>query len=248
MPALMSHLVAGFPNEEIALLAAESLIESGATFLEIQLPFSDPSADGKDIANACTQTLLNGFKTQQAFDFIQKIHQKYPFIQLAIMSYASLVFTPGIAHFCQQAQQAGVGFLIVPDLPFDCDENLRQIALQHRIQMIPVAAPSMSCNRINLLLKQNFPIIYAALRRGITGNQTQITQETQNFLKHLKQNHAQILGGFGVSDRTTVQSVAPFVDYVVAGSIFVRIIEQHQNDLKLLQKLLKEKAQELCLE
>ena len=59
---LMSHLIAGYPDKETALIAARSLVKGGADILEIQLPFSDPSADGPAIQTACTKVLENGYK------------------------------------------------------------------------------------------------------------------------------------------------------------------------------------------
>ena len=241
----MCHLVANYPNQEIALSAADSFIAGGARFLEIQLPFSDPSADGSAIANASTQTLKKGVSTQDALAFILKIHEKHPHIPIALMSYVSLIFTPGVEIFCAKAKQAGVSFFIIPDLPFDCDENLRESAQKLGIQLIPVAAPSMSEKRLNALLKQNFPFIYAALRRGITGELTVLTEETIHFLKKLKSGGAQILGGFGVADGKTALQISPWVDVVVAGSVFVRLIEQHADDLETLKKALIAKTKEL---
>ena len=111
--------------------------------------------------------------------------------------------------------------------------------------MIPVVAPSMAKTRIEFLLKENFPMIYAALRRGITGSETQITDETVAFLKLLKKNGAKILGGFGVSNAATARTIAPFVDEIVAGSVFVKIIEENQNDMLALKTKLRNKAREL---
>ena len=54
---LMSHLVAGYATDEISLEVARSLVKGGADILEIQLPFSDPSADGPAIQTACTEVL-----------------------------------------------------------------------------------------------------------------------------------------------------------------------------------------------
>ena len=59
---LMAHLVACFPNESLSLEAARALVEGGADILEIQLPFSDPSADGPAIQDACTTVLKNGWR------------------------------------------------------------------------------------------------------------------------------------------------------------------------------------------
>ena len=54
---LMSHLVAGYPTDDLAFTAAKALVDGGADILEVQLPFSDPSADGPAIQSACTKVL-----------------------------------------------------------------------------------------------------------------------------------------------------------------------------------------------
>ena len=74
----MSHLVAGYPTDEIAFEAAKALVKGGADILEIQLPFSDPSADGPAIQTACTEVLKRGYKTQDGLEFISKLHKEFP--------------------------------------------------------------------------------------------------------------------------------------------------------------------------
>ena len=60
---LMSHLVAGFPDGETSIKVANALVKGGASILEIQLAFSDPSADGPAIQTASTIALENGYST-----------------------------------------------------------------------------------------------------------------------------------------------------------------------------------------
>ena len=115
---LMAHLVANYPDEQTAFTVAKSLVAGGANILEIQLPFSDPNADGPLIQNACSLTLEKGYKTQDAMNFIKKVHDAFPETTIYIMSYGSLVFTPGVDNFCKQASECGVKGLIIPDLPF----------------------------------------------------------------------------------------------------------------------------------
>ena len=58
---LMAHLVAGYPTDELAYAAAHGLVEGGCSYIEVQLPFSDPSADGPAIQSACAQVLSRGY-------------------------------------------------------------------------------------------------------------------------------------------------------------------------------------------
>lgn len=242
---LMSHLVAGYPTDELALTAARALVSGGADMLEIQLPFSDPSADGPAIQEACTKVLSRNYRTQDGLNFIEQLHKEFPEIPIYIMSYGSLVYTPGVAAFCKKAAHAGVKGMIIPDLPFDNDEGLTQACKDNGMENIPVAAPSMTPERLAKLANAGFEHIYAALRAGITGSKTTIDENTTKFLTAVGQGKSKVLGGFGITTGEQAKSLAPFVDAVVAGSVFVRIITEHQNDRQALAKAIEAKAREI---
>ena len=145
---LMSHLVAGYPTDELAFTAARALVDGGADILEIQLPFSDPSADGPAIQGACTKVLERHYKTADGLAFIAKLHKEFPNIPIYLMSYGSLIYTPGLEAFCKKAADFGVKGMIIPDLPFDFDEGLTAACKANGMVNIPVAAPSMSPERL----------------------------------------------------------------------------------------------------
>ena len=243
---LMSHLIAGYPDKETALIAARSLVKGGADILEIQLPFSDPSADGPAIQTACTKVLEKGYKTSEGLEFIHELHKEFPTIPIYLMSYGSLVYTPGVENFCKRASNAGVSGMIIPDLPFDFDEGLTQACQKYHMINIPVAAPSMSQERLSKLAHSNFPYIYAALRTGITGTETKIDENTKAFLKKVSEGGSRVYGGFGISNGKQSKALCDSVEAIVAGSVFVRLITEFSTDKTLLAKKIEEKARELC--
>ncbi len=242
---LMAHLVAGYPTDEIALEVARSLIQGGADILEVQLPFSDPSADGIAIQTACTEVLSRDYKTLDGLNFIKKIHNEFPNITIYIMSYASLVYTPGVEHFCKLASESGVSGLIIPDLPFDNDEGLTKYCNQNNMENIPVAAPSMTDERLQKLINAKFKHIYVALRAGITGSKTTIDSSIIEFLKKINNGDSKIYGGFGISDGEQSELLSQYVDSVVAGSVFVNIISKNKNNVQNLVTEIKNKAKEI---
>jgi len=242
---LMSHLVAGYPTNQLALEAARALIRGGADILEIQLPFSDPSADGPAIQTACTEVLSRHYRTQDGLDFIEQIHSEFPQIPIYIMSYGSLIYTPGVAAFCKKAASVGVKGMIIPDLPFDFDEGLTEACKANGMINIPVAAPSMSSERLYKLSHAGFPYIYAALRVGITGSDTKIDANTLDFLKKVSEGGSKVYGGFGISSGEQAKALASSVEAIVAGSVFVRIITENQSDASALSKAVEAKAREL---
>lgn len=242
---LMSHLVAGFPTDELSFTAARALVAGGADILEIQLPFSDPSADGPAIQDACTQVLKRKYKTLDGLNFISKLHKEFPDTKIYLMSYGSLIYTPGVFNFCKRASDAGVSGMIIPDLPFDFDEGLTSACKENGMINIPVASPSMSEERLEKLAKAGFPYIYAALRTGITGTNTVIDSSTLDFLKKTAAYGSKIYGGFGISNGKQSADLSDCVEAVVAGSVFVRLIKENADSEEKLYKAVFEKAKEI---
>ena len=242
---LMSHLVAGYPTDQLALTAARSLIKGGADILEIQLPFSDPSADGPAIQEACTKVLERGYRTAEGLKFIETLHKEFSDVPIYLMSYGSLIYTPGIRNFCKKASEAGVKGMIIPDLPFDFDEGLTAACKEFGMENIPVAAPTMSKERLEKLANAGFKYIYAALRAGITGTNTTIDQSTLNFISNVSKGGSKVYGGFGISNGEQSEALASSVEAVIAGSVFVRLITENAGDQDKLAQAVESKAREI---
>lgn len=243
---LMSHLVAGYPTDEISFQAASAMVKGGADILEIQLAFSDPSADGPAIQEACTEVLSRHYRVSDGLAFIAKIHKAFPQTTIYLMSYASLVYTPGVENFCKRASEAGVRGMIIPDLPFDHDEGLTAACKKYGMENIPVASPSMDEARLSQMALAGFPHIYASLRVGITGTTTVIDDETLQFISKVREGGSAVYGGFGISTGEQSKAIANSVEAVIAGSVFVRLIKKYAHDEKALSEAVEAKARELC--
>jgi tryptophan synthase alpha chain len=226
---IMAHLVAYYPTEKASLDIAEALIKGGASFLEVQFPFSDPTADGATIQEACTVALASGFKVDKGFELIKRI-TKMTDTPVFIMSYCNLVVTRGIKEFLTDTKKAGARGLIVPDLPFDTDEGLYAEAKAMQLEVIPVVAPSISEKRLKAIAALNINYLYTALRKGITGVFTEIGKENIEFLNRCGAFGMKVLAGFGISSRAQVEKIAPLVHAVIVGSAFIREIQNHVAD------------------
>jgi len=56
---LMTHIVIGYPDLDTSLRLVEAMVEAGVDLMELQIPFSEPIADGPAILHA-NQEALNG--------------------------------------------------------------------------------------------------------------------------------------------------------------------------------------------
>ena len=103
---LMAHMVAGYPDYGGSLAIAGALAAGGADYLEVQFPFSDPSADGPLIEKACHAALANGFTVADGFRLLAAVGGRTG-APIFVMTYASLVFARGVDRFAAEAAEAG---------------------------------------------------------------------------------------------------------------------------------------------
>jgi tryptophan synthase alpha chain len=212
---IMAHMVAWYPDRERSLEVAAGLIDGGVSYLEVQFPFSDPTADGPVIQGACSAALEAGFSLEDGFSLVRDITAGTT-VPVFIMSYASPVVARGVGQFVRRAREAGVTGLIIPDLMPGQDEGLYREGREEGLQIVPVVVPSMKEHRLECV-QESEP--------GLTGAETDLAAVT-GFLERLASFEAHLLAGFGISRREQVEMLAPYVDGVVIGSAFVRTVTE----------------------
>jgi len=224
---LMTHLVAYYPDREASFQVSRALTEGGAAYLEVQFPFSDPTADGRLIQTACARALEQGFKVDGGFELIGRIRDLSD-TPLFLMCYANTIFFHGVEAFLGRCLSHGVRGIIVPDLPLENDENLFAAAAELGIRAVPVVAPTVREERIRLILGRKPVYLYAALRAGITGAETEIGEHNIGFLRRIAAceggEDTRILAGFGISKAGQIAALAPHVHAVIVGSAFIRAV------------------------
>ncbi len=191
----------------------------------MQIPFSDPNADGPVIEGACRAALDAGFKVSDAWSLLEAVRAESD-TPVFVMSYASLVFTPGVENFVRRAKDAGVSGLIVPDLVPGSDEGLFAAAASAGCPAVPVVVPWISDERLDEILSEPIEWIYVALRSGITGTYTELGSEQEEFLGKFTQmcNAPKVMAGFGIQDAAQVAAVVEMADAAIVGSALVRAI------------------------
>ena len=229
---IMAHMVAGYPDRAASLKVAAGLSDGGCAYIEMQFPFSDPTADGPDIQRACSAALEGGFTVDAGFETAAAING-FAKVPLFIMSYANLVFTRGVDRFLSDVRDCGARGVIVPDLPPDYDEGLFDAAAKLGLAAVPVLSPSMREERLSRVGSLGVEYLYVTLRTGTTGSFTEIDSPGLSFLSRVAAlDHGgrgpagppKILGGFGVSTREQVEAFSPHVHAVVVGSALVRLV------------------------
>jgi len=116
--ALISYIMAGFPNENTTLSIVRGFVNGGTDIIELGFPFSDPIADGPVIQNASTVSLNKGAKIEKFFGLVKKIRKETD-IPLVLMTYTNVLYTHGYTKFMSRVKSAGIDGLILPDMSIE---------------------------------------------------------------------------------------------------------------------------------
>lgn len=232
---LMIHLVVGYPSIEITESLAKVMEDAGVDFIELQIPFSDPLADGPTIMRACEKALGNGVKVKDAFELASKLSKQVK-IPLFFMAYYNTVFKYGTQKFCRDAQKAGISGLIIPDIPpeEESEEHFIKYCKQAGLKNIRVVSPASTIDR----LKKNAGIasgfVYCTARQGITGVQKRLNPNVTAFLKNVRRYFKiPIAVGFGISKKEDLKRLTPFADIAIIGSAIIDVINKsNKNDIE----------------
>ena len=242
---LMTHLVVGYPSLEITESLVKVMEDSGVDFIELQIPFSDPLADGPTIMRACEKALENGVKVKDAFILASRLSREVK-IPLLFMAYYNTVFRYGTKKFCDQAKRSGISGLIVPDIPLDeeHEENFIKYCKESGLKNIRVVSPASTVDRLKKNAEVANGFVYCTARQGITGTQKDLDPEIALFLKQVKNVfNIPIAVGFGISSKERVKQIEPFADVAIIGSAIIDVINNskkgklEENIKKFIQKL-----------
>jgi tryptophan synthase alpha subunit len=226
-PFFMAHMIAGFPNLGASMKVARSLVAGGADILEIQIPFSDPMADGPTIAVSSEEALANGMTVAKSLTLIHDAAQLGK--PIAVMSYINPIFRFGIEKFVRTIAKAGAHALIVPDCPFDTEEGvaLRAACEKDNVCLIPVISPGVPEARLRTLLTDARGFVYCTSRQGITGANSTFAMTLPRFVESVRKlTKIPIAVGFGIKSRTDVLRIGSYADIAVVGSAFVATVRK----------------------
>ena len=226
--ALISYIMAGFPNENATMSIVRGLVKGGADIIELGFPFSDPIADGPVIQNASTVSLNKGAKIKKFFGLVKKIRKETD-IPLVLMTYTNVLYTHGYTKFMSKVKNAGIDGLILPDMSIEESKEYLRSAKKNKLDTIFLVSPNTKNERLKRIAKASTGFLYMVAVFGTTGVQTKIHKYTIDAIKNAKKivgEKTPIGIGFGVSTPADVKKyVSVGVNGVIVGSANLKIIE-----------------------
>ncbi len=225
---LMTHVVVGYPTLEATENLVVMMERVGVDFVELQIPFSDPLADGPTIQRACEAALAGGARVADAFTLARSLSKKVT-IPLLFMAYFNTVYKYGVERFCAEAQAAGISGLIVPDAPLEAARHEGFLEACHRygLHNVVTLAPTSTAKRLEKNAKVASGLVYCMSRQGVTGVQAGFDPELKAYMAQVRSyTQVPLALGFGVSSPERLKAVLPYCDVAVVGSAIVQRIAE----------------------
>jgi tryptophan synthase alpha chain len=221
---LMTHIVIGHPDFDTSLRLVESMVGAGVDLIELQIPFSEPIADGPVILRANQEALDAGSSVERCFTLAAEVTRRFE-IPFLFMTYYNILFKQGVGEFVGRMKSAGLRGAIVPDLPPEEGGEYLQAMQAHGLAPIFIYSPNTRDERLKSIAEHARGFVYCVARKGVTGSQTAFSEELSQYLGRARAATSLPLAvGFGVKEKSDVDFLRGKADIAVVGSETLRVL------------------------
>ena len=224
--AIVPFITVGFPNISTSKEVAKGILDAGANMLELGVPFSDPLADGATIQMTSFKALENGVNIHSSLDMVRHLRNQGINAPLIFLGYLNPFIHYGFEKLAEEAQEAGLDGMIIPDLPPDEASPYQSILEDRGLYLIPLLAPTSTDERIKKACDKAKGFIYCVSLTGVTQARQNLSSKVEHLVKSIRlHTKLPILVGFGVSTHEHVEFISRFAEGAVVGSALLNSID-----------------------
>ncbi len=222
---LMTHIVVGYPDFDSSREIVQQMVSAGVDLMELQIPFSEPLADGPVILKANQKALEKGATVRRCLSFAREVAQAYP-IAFVVMTYANILFRYGMAGFAQTLADIGVHGAIVPDLPPEEGRDYIEAMGRNACHPIFIVSPKTGADRLKYIASMASGFVYCQARKGVTGDPTVFSEDLSGYLSRCRAvTRLPLAVGFGIREKKEVDFLKGRADMAVIGSETIRVVD-----------------------
>ena len=219
------YVTIGFPDLDDTLRVVPAIEAAGADVIELGVPYSDPLADGPAHQASSYRALQNGVSVAFCLDTARTLREQGVEAPLLFMGYYNPILSYGVGAYARACADAGVDGLIVPDLPPEEAQPLREALHANALQLITMLAPTSTPERVRAACAAAEGFIYCVSVAGVTGVRSDLPPGLPAFVSRVRAETAVPIGvGFGVSEPRHVAGLRGVADAAVVGSALTNAI------------------------
>ena len=232
--ALAPYVTIGFPDVPTSEELVRTILDSGGDMMELGVPFSDPLADGPTIQMTTYRALQNRVTVRECLAVVRRLRASGVEAPLVFLGYYNPYFRYGTENFLDDAADAGVDGMIVPDLPTEEAAPFGEMCASRGIHLIPMLAPTSSDERIEDACKAAGGFIYCVSLTGVTSARRTLSRATAGLVERIRQHtDLPILVGFGVSRAEHLVEIGTYAEGAAVGSALLDAVHNAPPDGKV---------------
>ena len=225
--AFIAFLTACDPNYSMSLKLMKAMPKAGVDIIEIGMPFSDPMADGPVIQRSYIRALKSGASMIKTLKLVESFRSTNNVTPIVLMGYYNPILQMGLKKFINKAKAAGVDGILIVDLPPEVSSELSSELDASKIDMIRLASPTTTTDRINNILKSSSGFIYYVSITGVTGSRiNKILNIKKNYMFLKKVINIPFVIGFGINSPKKAYDISRYAEGVVIGTDLIKEIEK----------------------
>jgi tryptophan synthase alpha chain len=230
-------ITAGDPDLKTTGELLVELANSGATIIELGVPFSDPMADGPVIQRASERALKQGLGLKEILETCVSVRASVD-TPIILFSYFNPLLQYGVEQLARDAAQSGVDGILVTDLSPEESQQFAATLELNDLDRIFLVAPTSTDARLQLISSHASGFVYAVSRAGVTGARENVSREAELLVTRVRRfSDLPVAVGFGISSADQVEQTLAYADAVVVGSAIVAQIEQHSAGPNLVKEI-----------
>ena len=142
---------------------------------------------------------------------------------VVFMMYYNTVYHYGLDAFAAMCAECGVDGLIIPDLPYEEQGELKAA-----------------------LTKDAKGFVYCVSQMGVTGKGANFHAKIKEYLADVKKNSpVPVMMGFGIRTAKDVEPLRDIIDGAIVGSHFIKLMREHNFDTEAVKDYIKTFKEEM---
>lgn len=223
---LMTHVIVGYPSVEANWRMLEIMAAADVDLVELQMPFSEPVADGPTFVRANQHALEKGLPVQVYLDLMKRSTSSFSFPHIW-MGYYNTVYQMGHERFCQSLRESGGVGHILPDLPFEEYGDLFELSRRDELSPVMLMTPTNTDERLHAIGERASGFVYVVARKGVTGKKTELQQDLFGFLERCRRaTNLPLALGFGLRNGQDLKDLHGVTEVAIVGSALLEAWEQ----------------------
>ena len=223
---LMTHVIVGYLSLEANWRMLEIMADADVDMVELQMPFSEPVADGPTFVRANQGALQRGLLVEEYLDLLRRSASTFGFPHLW-MGYYNTVYRMGHERFCSALRDGGAVGHILPDLPFDEYGDLFELSRRDGLSPVLLMTPTNTDERLGAIGENASGFVYAVARKGVTGKKTELAQDLFGFVERCRRaTDLPLALGFGLRHGQDLGRLHDVAEIGIVGSALLEAWEQ----------------------